>query len=171
MEQEYERTEGMPEEAAPQETPEESAPERATEAVWSRLSEELTGLYQDGWPIEQLQAFAEDEGARAQIAAGATARQAATAYLMRAIESGSAGKEVMQQAERETGQADGGQTGEDGANEAEDAAPERRRRKRGVPALRAATTGGMPLGNAIERMSGSEFARFSDEVYARLMAG
>ena len=52
-------------------------------AATDKLKAEIDSLYADGWTIEQLQAFANDESAQADVASGKTARQAATAYLMR----------------------------------------------------------------------------------------
>jgi len=43
--------------------------------------------------------------------------------------------------------------------------------KRAVPAIKTATAGSVPRTHAIERMSSSEFARFSDGLYERLLAG
>ena len=90
----------------------------------------------DGWTAEQLRAFAADETAQRDIAAGKTARQAATAYLMRRSRT---------------------------------AAP--RPARHGVPALRVASAGSVPHTHAIDRMSSSEFAAFSDGLYERLLAG
>lgn len=133
------------------------------ETVWNRLSEELTALHNDGWSVEQMQAFSQDERAQRAIAAGATVRQAATAYLMHELKEKTNGKEVMQEAHRMQ---------PDAAQAQQEREEERgRNRKRGVPALRTATTSSVPQSNAIERLSSSEFAKFSDEIYARLLAG
>ena len=45
------------------------------------------------------------------------------------------------------------------------------RARHGVPAMRTAGAGGVPRTHAIDRMSSSEFARFSDGLYERLLAG
>ncbi|MBQ7786075.1 MAG: hypothetical protein IJ381_08015 [Clostridia bacterium] len=128
-----------------QEAPEESG--TATDRVWARLSEELTELHRDGWTIAQLTALAADEEVRSALAGGETLRRAAEAYGRRREN----GKEVTEETEQETA--------------------ERRGRKRGVPALRTATTGSVPEWNAIAQMNGNDFAKFSDDVYQRLMAG
>ena len=57
-------------------------------AAQEALAGEVRALYQDGWPIEQLQALAGDEQAREQLARGASLRQAATAFLMRRADAG-----------------------------------------------------------------------------------
>ena len=139
--------EDMPKEI--QEAPESSA-QPPIEAVWNRLSEELMDLHRSGWTIEQLQAFAQDEDVRAAIASGEATPKVAMTYLT--CSEGKDGKEVMPQ----TTQGD---------------MQERRERKRSVPALRTATTGSVPHDSAIARLSSSEFAKFSDSVYERLMAG
>jgi len=120
--------------------------ETATDRVWTRLSEELTELYRGGWSIEQLTELAADEGVRGALASGETLKKAAEAYSARRAN----GEEVTEENEPVV---------------------ERRGRKRGVPALKTATTGSVPEWNAIARMNGSEFAKFSDDVYQRLMAG
>jgi len=106
----------------------------AAQAVRERIAAEIDSLCEDGWTLGQLQAFAQDEEAQRALAEGKTARQAATAYLMRR----------------------GGAIARGG--------------RHGVPALRTAA-GGVPRTHAIDRMSSSEFARFSDGLYERLLRG
>lgn len=113
----------------------EDVPPSAEDAVRDHIAGELQALLEDGWTAEQLRAFAADEAALADMAAGQSARRAATAYLMR------------------------------------QAARPQPRARHGVPAMRTAGSGGVPRTHAIDRMSSSEFARFSDGLYERLLAG
>lgn len=103
-------------------------------AASDKLKADIDSLYADGWSFEQLQAFANDETAQADVAGGKTARQAATAYLMR--------------------QATGSKPA-----------------KRSVPNLRNATGSGAPAFDRYARMSDKEFAKLSDNLYERLLAG
>ena len=118
---------------APQE---EAQPGDAADTLQSSIERDVLQLMEDGWTAEQLRAFAADENAQRDIAAGKTARQAATAYLMRRSRT---------------------------------AAP--RSARHGVPALRTASSADVPRTHAIDRMSSSEFAAFSDGLYERLLAG
>lgn len=99
-----------------------------------KMKADINSLYEDGWTLEQLQAFANDETAQADVASGKTARQAATAYLMR----------------------------QNGA---------KKPAKRSVPTLRNATGSAVPAYDRYARMSDKEFAKLSDNLYERLLAG
>ena len=124
-------------ETAPQEEAQDDAqPGDAADTLQSSIERDVLQLMEDGWTAEQLRAFAADENAQRDIAAGKTARQAATAYLMRRSRT---------------------------------AAP--RSARHGVPALRTASSADVPRTHAIDRMSSSEFAAFSDGLYERLLAG
>ena len=132
-----EETAEQVQESAPQEEAQDDAqPGDAADTLQSSIERDVLQLMEDGWTAEQLRAFAADENAQRDIAAGKTARQAATAYLMRRSRT---------------------------------AAP--RSARHGVPALRTASSADVPRTHAIDRMSSSEFAAFSDGLYERLLAG
>ena len=81
---EEERAVSAPE--AAQSAEQEGAQESA--AAQEALAGEIRALYQDGWPVEQLEALAGDGQAHEEMARGASLRQAATAFLMRRADAG-----------------------------------------------------------------------------------
>ena len=132
-----EETAEQAQDTAPQEEEQDGAQPGSDEnTLQASIERDVLQLMDDGWTAEQLRAFAADENAQRDIADGKTARQAATAYLMRRSRT---------------------------------AAP--RSARHGVPALRTASSADVPRTHAIDRMSSSEFAAFSDGLYERLLAG
>lgn len=104
-------------------------------AADEQMKSDINSLYEDGWTIEQLQAFANDQTAQADVAKGKSARQAATAYLMR------------------------------------QAAEAKKPAKKSVPNIRNSSGTGGSVTNKFARMSDKEFAKLSDNLYERLLAG